>query len=266
MALQKGNGPGPRAIQQTGSITSVWANPTGQTSKPGGITFDWSTVTPLNADLTLPDGTVIPSGTQCILYGMFMAQITRQEVQTITITGGPAGGYFTLTVVRGGQTLTTAHIAYDATAQDVADALNALDNVDGVVTVTGSNPGPFSVTFVGVAENVAQMTASGAGLTGGTTPGVTIGTTTSGEDSLGYYGLYDASASDGRQNRLRGQLFFIDKTLILADKNSAHPSAFDGGTVFKERMKLDDSGGTPAPGYMTTAQMEAAFPGIRYAR
>lgn len=99
------------------------------------------------------------------------------EAQTVTITGTPTGGSFTLTY--DGQT--TAAIAYNATAAAVQSALVALSNIEaGNVTVSGGpGPGtPFTVTFAG-GHNVSAMTAT-ASLTGGTSPGVTIATATGG--------------------------------------------------------------------------------------
>jgi hypothetical protein len=100
------------------------------------------------------------------------------EVQTVTITGAPTGGTFTLTLVD----QTTAAIAYNATAADVATAVAALSNV-GAGNVTGSG-GPLpgtavTLTFSAALGNVAEMTATSA-LTGGTTPAVTVATTTEG--------------------------------------------------------------------------------------
>lgn len=97
------------------------------------------------------------------------------EVQTVTITGGPTGGTFTLTW----NAQTTGAIAFNAAAATVQTALNALSNLDGV-TVSGSAGGPYTVTFPVDMGNVAQMTASGAGLTGGTAPAVGVATTTPG--------------------------------------------------------------------------------------
>lgn len=111
------------------------------------------------------------------------------EVQTVTITGTPTGGTFTLTYA--GQT--TAGIAYNAIASAVQSALLALSNLDtGDVTVSGG-PGPATawvVTFSGglANENVAQMTATSS-LTGGTTPAVAVTTTTggvAGATAIGY--------------------------------------------------------------------------------
>lgn len=97
------------------------------------------------------------------------------EVQTVTITGAPTGGTFTVTF--SGQT--TAATAFNAPAATLQTNLNALPNLDGVV-VTGSAGGPYTVTFPATMGNVAQMTASGAGLTGGTAPAVNVATTTPG--------------------------------------------------------------------------------------
>jgi len=114
------------------------------------------------------------------LYGPYAA--SANEAQTATITGAPTGGTFTLTW--NGQT--TAAIAYNAAASAVQSALEALTNIEpGDVSVSGSAGGPYTVTFKGrfAGEDVAAMTASGASLTGGTSPGVTIATATAGGDS-----------------------------------------------------------------------------------
>lgn len=100
------------------------------------------------------------------------------EVQTVTITGTPTGGSYTLTLA--GQT--TASIAYNAAAAVVQTAISALSNVGaGNVTVTGGpGPGtPWVATFAASLGNVAQMTAT-ASLTGGTSPAVAVTTTTPG--------------------------------------------------------------------------------------
>jgi hypothetical protein len=109
------------------------------------------------------------------------------EVQTVTITGGPAGGTFTLTY----SAQTTAGIAYNANAAAVQSALEALSNLaPGDLVVTGG-PGPatpYVVTFAASLGNVDQMTANGAGLTGGVTPAVGVVTTTPGvnPETIGY--------------------------------------------------------------------------------
>ncbi|HEY9417883.1 MAG TPA: hypothetical protein VIQ30_24250 [Pseudonocardia sp.] len=104
------------------------------------------------------------------------------EVQTVTITGTPTGGSFTLTFA--GQT--TGAIAWNATAAAVKTALVALSNITaGDVDVTGGpGPGtPWVVTFKGqyADTNIAQMTATGS-FTGGTSPAVAVTTTTPGDN------------------------------------------------------------------------------------
>lgn len=99
------------------------------------------------------------------------------ETQQVAITGTPTGGTFTLSFA--GQT--TAAIPYNATAAQVVTALEALSNVNsGDVTATGGAlPGtPVVVEFRGQYQdvNVAQMTANGAALTGGSSPAVAITT------------------------------------------------------------------------------------------
>jgi hypothetical protein len=101
------------------------------------------------------------------------------EVETVTITGAPTGGTFTLTY--GGST--TGAIAYSATAATVQTALVGLSSIGaGNVAVTGSAGGPYTVTFQGTlaATNVTAITGSGASLTGGTSPAVAVSTPTQG--------------------------------------------------------------------------------------
>lgn len=103
------------------------------------------------------------------------------EVQTVTVTGTPTGGTYTLTF--SGQT--TAGIAFNAAASAVQSALEALSNIapGDVVCAGGPHPGtPITVTFGGAYDgtDVPQMTTSAAGLTGGTSPAVTVSTTTPG--------------------------------------------------------------------------------------
>lgn len=103
------------------------------------------------------------------------------EVQTVTVTGTPTGGTYTLTF--SGQT--TAGIVYNATSSQVQSALEALSNIapGDVVCAGGPHPGTaVTVTFGGAYDgaDVPQMTASAASLTGGTTPAVAVTTTTPG--------------------------------------------------------------------------------------
>lgn len=156
-----------------------WLGSRDGTSFTESITLDVST---FSAVTHYPNG-YIPSGTVLSLlangkYGPYAG--SPGEVQTVSTTGGPTGGTFTLSF--GGQT--TAAIQWNATAAAVQSALEALANINvGDVTVTGG-PGPATpwvVTFGGrfAGENVPLMTAT-ASLTGGTTPNITIVETTAG--------------------------------------------------------------------------------------
>jgi len=93
--------------------------------------------------------------------------------QTATITGTPTGGTFTLTYK--GQT--TSGIAYNAAASAVQTALIALSTIGaGNVTVSGSVGGPYTISFNAgtLALDTTALTASGAALTGGSSPTITI--------------------------------------------------------------------------------------------
>jgi hypothetical protein len=102
------------------------------------------------------------------------------EQQTVTITGTPTGGTFTLTYAGA----TTAAIAFNAAAAAVTAALEALPNIGpGNVLVSGGpGPGtPYVITFQNQLgrQNIAQLTAAHA-FTGGTTPAIAVTTTTAG--------------------------------------------------------------------------------------
>jgi hypothetical protein len=119
------------------------------------------------------------------------------EVQTLTVTGSPTGGTFTLTF--GGQT--TGTITYNASAATVEAALSALSNVkDEDITVTGSAGGPWTVTFGGGVydgSNVGQITLGTNSLTGGSSPTVAVATTTGGGGALTVSGASIASQTYG---------------------------------------------------------------------
>ena len=81
------------------------------------------------------------------------------EVQTVTLTGTPTGGTFTLTF--GGYT--TSSLAYNASAATVQTALRALTSIGGAnVDVAGGAGGPYTVTFVGTLAktNVGAITGT----------------------------------------------------------------------------------------------------------
>jgi hypothetical protein len=135
--------------------------------------------------LTGASGQGLPRLYDDLLYSFIQNETAKaigtvNEVQTVTITGTPTGGTFTLTFM--GET--TTPIVFNAAASVVQAALEALAAipVGGVVCTGGPLPGTVTCTFTGelAGLNVPQMTGSAAGLTGGTTPALTIATTVQG--------------------------------------------------------------------------------------
>src|SRR5262249_35900320 len=87
-------------------------------------------------------------------------------VQTVTISGSPTGGNFTLTF---GQQPTNP-IPFNAPASVVQAALQALSTIgSGNITVSGGNGGPYVCTFTGTLAGMTQplLSANASGLTGG---------------------------------------------------------------------------------------------------
>lgn len=103
-------------------------------------------------------------------------------VRYLYLTGTPTGGTFTITVGAN----TTAGIAFNAAAATVQSALEAIASVGAgnvVVTGTALPTGPLTIVF---ADSVVTdiVTASGASLTGGTTPAASIQRIANGTSSL----------------------------------------------------------------------------------
>jgi hypothetical protein len=140
----------------------------------------------LKASITYPAGTILGE------------LIGTDEVQTVTIAGGATGGTFTITF--GGQT--TSPIPYGSSAAVVQAALEALSSI-GVGNIQVSKAADvYTLVFRDAlgSQNVAQVTASAAGLTGGT-PTITPATTTAGvAGTPGVYGPYASGNTDGSQN------------------------------------------------------------------
>lgn len=104
----------------------------------------------------------------------FTVQTEHDEVQSITITGSPTGGTFTLTF--GGQT--TSALNWNATAGQVQTALQALSSIGSGNALVSGGPGPgtpFQVDFTGALAYASQsLITRASSLTGGTSPDVVI--------------------------------------------------------------------------------------------
>jgi hypothetical protein len=128
-----------------------------------------------------------------------LSTTAASEVQTVTMTGTPTGGTFTLSF----QGQTTAPLAYNIAAAAMQTALQGLTTIgSGNATVTGT--GPWVVTFSGTLANqgVDLLVANGAGLTGGTSPTVAAARTTPGKTGWKSPGLIseDGAAQDVKEN------------------------------------------------------------------
>jgi hypothetical protein len=122
-------------------------------------------------------------------------------VQTLTETGSPTGGTFTITY--GGQT--TKGISYKATAKAIVEALVELSTIATSENIKTTNTETktieeeaIKIEFKGELGNQAQplFVVNSAGLTGGTTPKVTPTTTTPGTTAEKIMGVYDGPEWD----------------------------------------------------------------------
>jgi hypothetical protein len=149
-------------------------------------------------------------------------------VQTVTITGAPTGGTFTLTW----DGKTTASIAYNATSTAVQTALNALAG-GASITVTGG-PGPgaaFVATFPKLIRQVL-MTATGA-FTGGSSPAVSVANTTPGvQTTNGATAAIPAAFKDAG---------WCDQSGLVAKVNENQNEIKGYGTIVPLRVLISES-------------------------
>lgn len=173
--------------------------------------------------------------------GQVLGQITSSAnaVQTVTISGSPTGGTFTLTGSMQGYSQTTAAIAYNASAADVQTALRALTIFGPNLSVSGS--GPYVVTFNGTLAGtpIPVMTASGALLTGGSSPSVAVANTTVGR-SAGTFVAYDGT--------------LVTPTTAPTVAGNGSGSSFAAGTYAVQYTYVTAHGeSTPSPATNVTA-------------
>lgn len=206
----------------------------------------------------------------------------QNSAGTITLTGGPTGGTFTLSY--GGQT--TSAIAFNATADTVEAALEALTSINNGNIQIGGTAGAWTYEFVEDMRRMATtaITGNGGSLTGGTSPNVAIASTQTGSaggsqtlpsgrivrlgdkvipaGTVVYRtgaGLF-APAGSGT-TLTRGDCFVTNTDAVLSDIGSeAAKGLFDGGTVWRVRLQI---GGAGQP---SEANFLAAFPGINLIR
>jgi hypothetical protein len=101
------------------------------------------------------------------------------HVTTLTLTGAPTGGTFTLTY----SSQTTAALPYNATAGQVQAALEALSNIgEGEIDVAGGplTTAPITIKWMGTLVGVVTNPTVTPSFTGGTTPTLTPTSSTTG--------------------------------------------------------------------------------------
>lgn len=128
----------------------------------------------------------LPSGWICSVGTLgTTVKMTSVEVQTLTVSGTPTGGYYILHFTdRNGKVQSTAPLAYNASGTDVQTALRLLTGLGSITVVTSGTTPNFAhtVTMTGV-TNPAQFTRTN-GMTGGSSPDVTPATTTAGSANV----------------------------------------------------------------------------------
>jgi hypothetical protein len=127
------------------------------------------------------DGTQVPlnaDGRRILETGTVMVYTGVNEKQTVAVTGAPDGGTFLLDPADGP---VTDPIAFNASAAVVQTALEESLGA-GNVLVTGPNGGPWVIEFTGTLSGraIGDTTKNAGGLTGGTSPDITVTNTTVG--------------------------------------------------------------------------------------
>lgn len=161
-------------LQDLSNVVSVSVTKTGSVFTIEFTDIDGSAN---QSQLTASDYSTSSTGVHRLTVSVASHVVRVDEQQTITLTGTPTGGTFTLTF--DGQT--TASIAYNASASTIDTALENLSNIgSGDLTVSGSAGGPWVVTFGGslAGTDVALMTGNGASLTGGSGQSLTVASVT----------------------------------------------------------------------------------------
>lgn len=124
-----------------------------------------------------PPGSIITGASGLTKGSSYLLDHGTDEVQTVTVTGIPTGGTFTLTYAG----VASVAIAYNAAGATVQAALEGITGIGaGNVTVTGT--GPYTVTFKNVLGglDVSPLALGTNALTGGTAPSVSVVETTPG--------------------------------------------------------------------------------------
>jgi hypothetical protein len=254
---------------RSGTGASIIGNGADSKFMPIGATIDWSLFSAAGSDTTLIDGELIRAGWRFARFGQVLTRVTGNAPYLVTVSGSPTGGTFTVTVTVGGQADTTAAIAYNATPLVVSSAIQALLNVGaGNVRVTGNVGGPYGLTFPSTLGTVT-VSASGAGLTGGTSPSAAAATPGSPEN-VGWFGPYDPNATDGRQNLNRGDVGIVERTIVMGGslqlplRDDLHSPLLIGGTVWPAKLIVAGTGTASLAAGPQTSALLAVLPELKF--
>ncbi|HXH34332.1 MAG TPA: hypothetical protein VNJ54_07965 [Plantibacter sp.] len=154
------------------AVTQVW-DYDGNTMKDRSVVHSFAGATAVLDPEQAADGSIVrDENGQVVLKFQRAIKVTygaggsEKAAYTVTITGTPTGGTFTLTI--DGQT--TDPIAYNASSATIASEINELTGVSGAAVTGGAFPA--NAKTVALKER-AVVTATGA-FTGGTTPAITV--------------------------------------------------------------------------------------------
>ncbi len=152
---------------------------------PGTETWEIDLSSPLPA-ITRPTSIDGYTEANLGLYYNYPSQVSS-AVQTLSISGEPTGGSFTLTTSAPLPAAITTAIPYDAGVFEVQDALEAIVGAGNVAVSGGPLPDtPLTITFQGAYADLAIPNLYvNSSLTGGTSPAVDVVTTTFGGVELG---------------------------------------------------------------------------------
>lgn len=222
---------------------------------PFGVAIAWDKVDAAVSDTVLGDDTKISTGDQYLRYGDIMVPVLVATEMSITVTGTPSGGKTTATFEILGSEY-PIDIAYNATASEVADAIN--DAVGGdydVVAVTGT-PGSYTLKFDVRARKV-EAPDFDDDYSGGSAPEAAASVSQAGDDSNRKWAKWNGS--DGL---VRDQVGILNWTIVKGSAN-LHSGYIDtdttglirGGIVYKERLNVTSD---------KLAAIQTAMPELRF--
>lgn len=151
-------------------------------------------------------------------------------------------------------------VATYTTGQPLMVAADALQNM-------AWKTGGITMDWATVATVGADTTLGDGTVIPNGQKGIEYGTVLCRITASGKYGPYNSGATDGRQTLARGECFILNESVLqtapfgIGAAVTDHPAVFEGGKVFKDRLKAAATGTVTLPAY---AALEAALPLLRY--